>query len=132
MARNGPARMRQMTLGGIVLGAMLGLARGARAQNPSAGERAFRSQCGICHSPQPRRNAIGPRLFGVVGRHSGVVSGLRYSAANRRSGLTWDTATLDRYLAAPGRVVPGTLMTYPGLKDPRRCADLTACLATLR
>jgi cytochrome c len=111
---------------------MLGLARGAQAQNPSAGEPVFRSQCGICHSPQPRRNAIGPHLFGVVGRHSGIVPGFRSSEANRHSGLTWDVATLDRHLAAPGKVVPVTLMIYPGLKDPKQRADLIAYLATLR
>jgi cytochrome c2 len=69
---------------------------GARAQDAAAGERVFRAQCAICHSPQPGRNLIGPSLFGVVGRHSGQVPGFGYSAANRQSGLTWDPATLDR------------------------------------
>ena len=35
----------------------------------------------------------------------------------QESGLTWDQATLDRYLAAPQDVVPGTKMTFAGLKD---------------
>jgi cytochrome c len=112
--------------------ATLGLARGAQAQDSSAGERVFKSQCGICHSPQPRRNIIGPNLFGVVGRHSAIVPGFRYCEANRRFRLTRDAAILDRYLAAPGKVVPGTLMTYPGLKDLKQRADVLAYLATLR
>ena len=68
----------------------------------------------------------------MVGRHSGIVPGFRYSGANRRSGPTWDAATLDRCLAAPGKVVPETLMAYPGLRDPKQRADLIAYLATPR
>jgi cytochrome c len=103
----------------------------ARAQDAVAGERIFRSQCSICHSPQPGRNLIGPSLFGVVGRHSGQVPGFRYSAANRQSGLTWAPATLDHYLSNPRQVVPGTLMTFPGLRDPAQRAAVIAYLATL-
>lgn len=66
-----------------------------------------------------------------MNRHSGQVPGFDYSAANRHSGLTWTVGTLDRYLAAPRQVVPGTLMTFPGLKDPRQRADVIAYLATL-
>jgi cytochrome c2 len=103
----------------------------AQAQDASAGRRIFQSQCSICHSPQPGRNIIGPSLFGVVGRHSGRIAGFHYSSANLRSGLTWDPATLNRYLTSPQQVVPGTLMTFPGLKDPGKRADIIAYLATL-
>jgi cytochrome c2 len=103
----------------------------AYAQDAAAGERVFKSQCSICHSPQPDRNIIGPSLFSVVGRHSGLIAGFRYSAANKNSGLVWDVSTLDRYLAGPRQVVPGTLMTYPGLKDQHQRADLIAYLVTL-
>ncbi len=111
---------------------MCAIAPTARAQDAAAGKRVFESQCSICHSPRPGQNIVGPSLFGVVGRHSGSVPRFRYSAANRRSGLTWNVATLDRYLTGPGMVVPGTLMTYPGLKDPKQRADLIAYLQTLR
>jgi cytochrome c2 len=104
----------------------------ARAQDATAGERVFKSQCSICHSPQANRNIIGPSLFSVVGRHSGRVPGFSYSSANRNSGLVWDVSTLDRYLSGPREVVPGTLMTYPGLKDAHARIDLIAYLATLR
>jgi len=81
---------------------------------------------------QPGRNIIGPSLFGVVGRPSGRIPNFHYSAANLRSGLTWDPPTLDRYLSSPQQVVPGTLMTYPGLKESRLRSNLIAYLATLR
>lgn len=74
---------------------------------------------------------VGPSLFGIVGRPAGSVPGFHYSAANRNSGLTWDTATLDKYLTNPRQMVPGTLMAYPGLTDARKRTDLIAYLATL-
>ncbi|MBV8521611.1 MAG: c-type cytochrome [Acetobacteraceae bacterium] len=104
----------------------------AYAQDAADGDKVFRSQCSICHSPQPGRNIIGPSLFGVVGRHSGQVPGFYYSQANVQSGIIWTPTILDRYLTSPRQVVPGTLMTYPGLKDPKQRADLIAYLATLK
>jgi cytochrome c2 len=116
----------------ITLAAITGLSPSpVRAQDPATGEKVFRAKCSICHSPQPGRNLIGPSLFGVVGRHSGQVPGFGYSTANRQSGLTWDPATLDRYLTRPGQVVPGTLMSFPGLGDPAQRAAVIAYLATL-
>ena len=106
-------------------------AASARAQDAAAGRQVFQSQCSICHSLQPGRNIIGPSLFGVVGRHSGRVPDFHYSAANLRSGLTWDSQTLDRYLSSPQQAVPGTLMTYPGLKESKLRSNLIAYLATL-
>src|SRR5580700_11244020 len=104
----------------------------ARADDAAAGAAVFKSQCGICHSPLAGRNLTGPSLFDIVGRAAGKVPGFHYSAANRDSGLTWDAATLDRYLTSPGTVVPHTIMTYPGLKDAAKRADLIAYLSTLR
>src|ERR1039458_7569343 len=74
---------------------------------------------------------IGPSLAGIVGRPAGQVPNFHYSPANKNSGVTWDEATLDRYLTSPGTVVPHTIMTYGGLKDADRRANLIAYLATL-
>ena len=123
--------MRHSRLGGLVFVLIHGLAASVHAQDAAAGARVFMSQCSICHSPKPGRNVVGPSLFGVVGRHSGIVPNFHYSTANRASGLVWDPNTLDRYLTAPGQVVPGTLMTYPGLKDARQRGDVIAYLSTL-
>jgi cytochrome c len=103
----------------------------ASAADPGAGKTVFQSQCGVCHSPQAGRNMTGPSLFGLVGRPAGQVAGFHYSAANKSSALTWDPATLDRYLTSPREVVPHTIMTYGGLKDAQKRADLIAYLETL-
>ena len=75
---------------------------------------------------------VGPSLFGVVGRQTGSVPGFHYSPANQGAHLTWDAATLDKYLQSPRTVIPGTTMTYGGLKDDTKRADLIAYLSTLK
>ncbi len=102
----------------------------AQAQDAAAGRAVFQSQCSICHSVKPGQNMIGPSLSGVVGRPAGQIAGFHYSAANKSSGLTWDEATLERYLANPRAVVPKTSMSYAGLKEPEKRANLIAYLAT--
>lgn len=104
----------------------------ANAADPAAGKSVFNSYCSICHSVQPGKNLVGPSLFGIVGRQTGSVPGFHYSPANQNAHLTWDAATLDKYLQSPRTVVPGTTMTYGGLKDDTKRADLIAYLATLK
>lgn len=103
----------------------------AHAADAGAGQAVFKSQCAVCHSVVAGKNAVGPSLAGILGRKAGSVEGFHYSAANRNSGLTWDEATLDKYLTSPRTVLPGTIMTYAGVKDDAKRADLIAYLATL-
>jgi len=110
---------------------MMGGAGAAKAADATAGAAVFKTQCAICHSPLQGKNLVGPSLFGIVGRQAGQVTGFRYSPANKDSGLTWDEPTLNRYLTAPQAVVPKTIMTYAGLKDDTKRADLIAYLSTL-
>src|ERR1700709_2269841 len=81
--------MRHLLLCWLMLVGIFAVVAAARAQDAAAGERVFKSQCNVCHSPQPNRNFVGPSLFSVVGRHSGSVPGFRHSAANKDSGLVW-------------------------------------------
>jgi cytochrome c len=122
---------RHVLLLAILAGGVWNMAGSAAAQDAAAGKAVFQSQCGVCHSVQAGRNLVGPSLFGIVGRPAGQVPGFHYSPANKSSALTWDTATLDRYLTSPGVVIPHTTMTYPGLKDAVRRAGLIAYLSTL-
>jgi len=105
--------------------------RRAGAQDAKAGIAVFKAQCSICHSLEEGNTIVGPSLFGIVGRQAGQAAGFHYSEANRESGLIWDAATLDRYLISPKAVVPKTIMTYVGLKDDTKRADLIAYLSTL-
>jgi cytochrome c len=103
----------------------------AHAQNAEAGKTAFKQQCGLCHDTAAGKNRVGPSLFSVVGRKAGTVDGFHYSDANKGSGITWDEATLDKYLTDPRAMVPGTTMTYAGVKADQVRHDIVAFLATL-
>jgi len=104
----------------------------AQAGDAAAGEKIFKTQCGACHSPLAGKNLVGPSLFGVVGRKSGSIEGFRYSAANKAAEIEWTEDKLDTYLQNPKAMVPGTIMTYVGLKNETQRADLIAYLATLK
>lgn len=70
---------------------------------------------------------VGPRHRGVVGRRAGIVKGYGYSLALKNSGLTWDEATLDRWLIDPSALVPGTKMLFK-VDDAQDRADIIAYL----
>lgn len=108
-----------------------GFATAALAADPAAGEKVFKSQCAICHSTVAGRNMIGPSLAGVVGRKAGTLPGFHFTADHKKLGITWDAAELDKYLTNPHAMVHDTSMTYAGLKDPTKRADLIAYLETL-
>ena len=90
------------------------------------------AQCVACHSVEPGKHGIGPSLAGVYGTKAGEIPGYAFSAPLKASGLTWDDATLDHWLAGPMKLVPGTRMTYAGLSDPAKRQELIAYLKTLK
>jgi cytochrome c len=95
--------------------------------DPVAGKAVF-SRCVSCHAVEAGENRVGPSLHGLTGRHSGSVADFHYSAANKASGLVWTEQELYAYLENPQKVVPGTYMTYTGVKDPQQRADVIAYL----
>jgi len=103
-------------------------AQAAPASTPDQAQRGeqVHARCLACHALATDR--VGPRHCGLLGRKAGTVAGADYSPAMKRAGLVWDARTLDRFLAAPMRVVPGTTMTYDGVRDPQDRADLIAYL----
>jgi cytochrome c len=117
--------MRSFVLSAALLLAGLG---SAQAQDAAAGEKVF-TQCRACHQVgESAKNAVGPVLNGLFGRHSGSIEGYNYSPANKNSGITWDEATFREYIQNPKAKIPGTKMVYAGLKDEQRINDLVAYL----
>lgn len=95
------------------------------------GERAF-AMCTGCHvADAGEPSQAGPNLYGVVGRAAGSLDDFAYSDALSGSGLTWDDASLDRYLADPTGTVPGTYMAAGAVTDADRRAAIIAYLNTL-
>jgi glucose/arabinose dehydrogenase/cytochrome c2 len=112
-----------MTLGRalIVLALSAGAVPAALAADANAGKTFFRAQCALCHSAEANDNggAQGPNLNGVFGRHS-ASGDFSYTKAMKDSRLTWDAATLDRFLNSPTTVVPGSAMVIPVPKKEDR------------
>ena len=90
---------------------------------------AIHARCLACHALA--FNRVGPRHCGLLGRRAGSVPGFGYSRAMKQSAVVWDEKTLDRFLAAPMKVVPGTTMTYDGVPDRQERTDLIAFLRQL-
>jgi len=94
--------------------------------NPTEGEKVAK-KCVSCHTfEKGGANRIGPNLFGVVGANRGRVDGFAYSAG-MKSG-TWSYPDLDHFLRAPKEVVPGTKMTFAGIRSAQERANLLAYL----
>jgi glucose/arabinose dehydrogenase/cytochrome c2 len=90
----------------------LTLAAPSWAADANAGKAFFRQQCALCHSAAPGDfgGAQGPSLIGLVGRQAASDANFGYTRELKASKLTWDAASLDRFLSAPMTAVPGTAM----------------------
>ncbi len=91
------------------------------------GKRVF-AQCMTCHAVQEGRNNVGPSLYGIVGRESGTIPNFKYSEANQNSDVIWTEENLFVYLEKPTDFIPGTIMAFPGLRNPQDRADVIAYL----
>ena len=118
----------------LVLAALglMGLSTEGFAQDAAEGAKVF-TKCMVCHTAEDATNKVGPSLKGVVGRKAATVQGYKYSPAmlaKGAQGVVWDEATLKTYLPDPKAFVPGTKMTFPGLKNPQDVANVIAYLKT--
>jgi cytochrome c len=99
----------------------------AQEGDAARGEQKF-TECAACHSVESGVNNVGPSLAGLFGRKAGSLADFRYSAAMRRSGITWTPQALDEFIADPQKRVPANRMPYAGLPDAAARADLLAYL----
>ena len=106
------------------------LAGAAQAQNVQRGQKLF-EECAACHSPERGVNGVGPSLAGALGRKAGESQDFRYSAALRRSGITWTASTLNDFIGNPQKVIPDNRMPYSGMPDAANRADLVSYLLTV-
>lgn len=113
----------RVTLAGVL--ALCAAAPAGAAPDALRGEQIY-SRCLACHALAYDR--VGPRHCGLFGRLAGSVSGYEYSPAMKNSKISWHEKTLDRFLAKPLAMVPGSTMTYDGVSDPKERADLIAYL----
>lgn len=84
-------------------------------------------QCRACHelkADQPHK--VGPNLHGMINRKAAAAEGFAYSTALKGANLTWDRATLDKWIEKPSSLVPGNAMAFAGIANP---ADRAALIA---
>lgn len=101
----------------------------AAAGDAGKGQKIFTFYCTRCHQiGETAKNAVGPKLNGLIGRPAGSIEGFDYSSANKKSGIVWDEATFREYIKGPKAKIPGTKMDFPGLKTDREIDDIVAFL----
>jgi len=93
------------------------------------GEKVFK-KCAACHKVNGE-DATGPHLDGVVGRAVASVAGFGYSGAMQGHGGDWTPEALDEFLTKPSAAVPGTSMSFSGLKKQGDRVDLIAYLQSV-
>lgn len=122
--------MTSRRLAAVLLVAMLASVPPAHAAGAERGQQVFAVECSDCHSVAEGKNKRGPSLFGVYGRRAATAPGFsNYSDALRNSGIVWDAAALQRYLADPRAMVPGGKMKYDGLASAADREALVVWLA---
>lgn len=115
----------------LMLSGLVMVSPAMAAGNPAKGKAVF-ARCAMCHTTKPGVNAVGPSLARVMGRKAGTEKGYAYSAAMKKYAKVWNPASLDHYLTAPMKAVPGTKMAFAGVPDAGQRADLIAYLGTLK
>jgi cytochrome c len=97
------------------------------------GQVEYNNACRTCHSMKPGDNRLGPTLHGVVGRKAGTVEGFAFSSAMKSSRITWDEATLDKFITNPEAVVSGNGMKpFGGIDSAEDRAKIIGYMKTLK
>ncbi|HKX63810.1 MAG TPA: cytochrome c family protein, partial [Rhizomicrobium sp.] len=86
-------------------------------------------KCTQCHDlAKGGPNKIGPNLFGVVDRARASVEGFAYSSAMKAKPGNWTYDELSKFIKAPGVDIPGTKMSFAGVRSEKDRINMIAYL----
>ena len=88
-------------------------------------------KCSACHKVEQGNNAVGPYLYGVVGRDIAAADGFGYSGVLTEMPGEWTAEELNAFLANPKGYAPGTTMGFAGLKKIDERVNVIAYLDSL-
>jgi cytochrome c len=111
---------RLVTVAVLLLGVITGRFLAAESAGKDRGQELFLRRCRGCHGLD--EDMEGPRLRNVYGRVAGSVASFEYSAALRKSAITWNADSLEKWLASPDRLVPGNDMSFYVERPEERAA----------
>lgn len=97
------------------------------AADPGKGEKVF-NKCKACHKVEDGANAVGPHLWGVMGRDIGSVAGFGYSGILTELPGNWTLESMSAFLENPKGYASGTKMAFGGLKKPEDRVNLIVYL----
>ena len=81
------------------------LGQDTAAKSAAGSELVFNNVCRTCHTLKEGDNRLGPNLHNIIGRKAGSVPDYGYSSAMKDADLTWDKATLDRFIAERAKII---------------------------
>jgi len=71
----------------------------------------------------------GPSLAHIWNSKAGTIEDfLRYSDATKKANVVWTEANLDKWLENPQRFLPGTSMSFAGMREEKDRQDVIAYL----
>ena len=98
--------------------------------NPDKGQKVF-AKCKACHKLEEAVNGVGPHLVSVIGRPVAEVAGFDYSGPMAALQGEWTEDRISDFLANPRKFLPGTKMSFAGLKKGADRANLIAYFRSL-
>ena len=88
------------------------------------GEKVFK-RCSACHMiAAGGKNMIGPNLWSILGKKTGVAPGYKYSKALAAYGKEWSFEEMNGFLIKPSAHIKGTKMAFAGLKKEKDRASV--------
>ena len=90
------------------------------------------AKCKACHIVDEPKNGAGPHLVGIVGRTIASLEDFRYSGPMSELEGEWTAESISAFIENPRKFLPGTKMTFVGLKKPKDRADVVSYLLSFQ